>query len=182
MSVLVELKSDQELLSLAAPFRTILIVGCRRCANLSLAFACGHPAATRAYDRGATDWNPAAIALELRRIQGILSEAGKNVLTEVEIPCLLTPDKEYGMGQNRTDIGAILCIGCVAGQVGIAKTVGDAIPVLSGVSTVGLLQPWLDVEPDYLRVNPRKSTAIRFPSPLDEFIDLTAYWAVTNKE
>jgi hypothetical protein len=182
MTTFIELKSDKELLAISKPYSRIVIVGCRDCANVSFAYSFGHALATRVFDRGIVTWEPFAIRQVLRSVEELLRSIDLNASVELETPCILTPEKDLYMATNRTDINAILCITCLAGKVGIEKTVGGGVPVLSAVSTVGLIQPYIDGDASCLRVDRKLSTIIRFPAPLPDAVDLSEYWTAVNRE
>jgi len=178
----IQLKTDKELLAISQPYSKIAIVGCRNCANISFAYSLGHSLATRVFDRGITDWEPFAIRKVLEHVEDVLRSGGLSTCVELETPCMLSPEKDLFMATNRTDISAILCITCLAGKVGIEKTVGGGVTVLNAAQTIGLIQPWIDGDASRLRVDRKLSTVIMFPTPLPDTVDLSDYWAAISQE
>ena len=140
MSLLIELKTEDIILELIDKYPTMVLIGCTECANISLSYNKGYSLASRVYNEGITTWKPHAILHELKRLKEVIENEDKIVHIEVDQPCLLTDDKDFFMANMRTDIHAILLIGCVAGKVGIEKTIGNAIPVLLAANTIGIIQ------------------------------------------
>jgi hypothetical protein len=181
VSIYVEIKPYDEILALAAPYQSLLIVACRECTNMSVAYDTGCKLASMNFEAGIGCWIPTATQEVTAKIRALLENSGKIVAIQEELPCMLTDQKQSYMSSQRTDVGAIISLACVAGSIGISKTVGDAVPVISGAITSGILQYHIDVTDDALWLNKSKSTLVRFVCPPAESVDLQSYWEYLNR-
>jgi hypothetical protein len=177
MAVYINIKDDESILKLLEKHRSILIIGCSECTNISLAYKKGEKLMIKSND----NFIPYAIYQETERLKYLLEQNGKLVFIEIEKPCELNDKKLYNNSTNRVDIDAILSLSCMVGTLGILKTVGQSISVIAGADTIGLIQPFILYDKDKsIHIDKIKSSVVRGNFESLEGIDLKAYWNELN--
>ena len=171
------LVSDSKIIEQVAGFKSVAIVGCTACANMSIAYEKNMPAYMVSVDKttGSTTLLPTAMMEETNRLKNLLESKGINVKVEMWPPlCVLTHDKELptgiGGGQwadpelaNRCADGeAVIALCCDGGMLGMKKRLGKAAKIVQGMKKVGLSQFYLtpDEAKEFIHVDKNRSTII----------------------
>lgn len=169
---------DSKIIEEAAGFKSVAIVGCTYCTNISIAYEKNLPAYMMSVDKhtGRTTLLPMAMMEETNRLKNLLENKGINVRVEMWSPlCSLTHDKELptAMGgrqwadpelANRcADAEAVIALCCVGGMLGMKKRLGKAAKIIRGMKTVGLSQFYftLDEAKEFVHIDKDRSTIIR---------------------
>jgi len=169
---------DSKIIEQVAGFKSVAIVGCTACANMSIAYEKNMPAYMVSVDKttGSTTLLPTAMMEETNRLKNLLESKGINVKVEMWPPlCVLTHDKELPTGiggdqwadpelANRCADGeAVIALCCVGGMLGMKKRLGKAAKIVQGMKTVGLSQFYftLDEAKEFVHVDKDRSTIIR---------------------
>lgn len=172
------LVSDSKIIEEVAGFKSVAIVGCTACANMSIAYEKNMPAYMMSVDKttGRTTLLPTAMMEETNRLKNLLESKGINVRVEIWSPlCTLTHDNELptsiGGSQwadpelaNRcADADAVIALCCVVGMLGMKRRLGKAAKIVRGMKTVGLSQFYftLDEAKEFVHVDKDRSTVIR---------------------
>ena len=178
MVVHVVLVSDSKIIEEVAGFKSVAIVGCTYCANMSIAYEKNMPAYMVSVDKttGRTTLLPTAMMEETNRLKNLLEGKGINVRVEIWVPlCTLTRDKEVATAMfgrqwadpelaNRcADADAVIALCCVGGMLGMKNRLGKAAKIVRGMKTVGLsqLHLTLDEAKEFVHVDKDRSTVIR---------------------
>jgi hypothetical protein len=179
MVVYAVLVPDSKIIEEVAGFKSVAIVGCTYCANMSIAYEKNIPAYMMSVDKttGGTTLLPTAMMEETNRLKNLLE--GKEINVKVEIwgtpLCTLTHDKELPTGigggewadpelANRcADADAVIALCCVAGMLGMKKRLGKAAKIVRGMKTVGFSEFYftLDEVKKFIHADKHRSTVIR---------------------
>jgi hypothetical protein len=162
---------DSKILKRVAGLKSVVIVGCKLCANDSLAFHTDYPLGRFAVDKdiGETVFLPIPIEEEEKRLKNLLESRGMSVRTGTlgypvcEISYQTEPDI-LELAKRCVGTEAILSVSCVVGTLALKKQLGKALKIVPAMKTVGVLQPCkvLDEAKEFLYLDKNHSTLTRF--------------------
>jgi hypothetical protein len=174
--IFAELAPELRILQAARDFRSILIVACPVCANLSIAYERNLPAYERRIDgaSGESTFLPIAITSVANYLKTLLEGRGiKARIAMHRAPCLLADDEELAklfndgvtipkLAVRGEGPDAILSLSCTVGTLGLKKHLGESAKVIPAMKSTGIGQfnVVFDETKRFARVNKESSTII----------------------
>jgi hypothetical protein len=171
MAVYSVILPDSKILKRVAGLKSIVIVGCKLCANDSLAFDTDYPLGRFVVDKdtGNTTFLPIPIEEEVKRLKNLLESKGMSVGTETlgYAVCEISYQTESDISELAklcAGTEAILSVSCVVGTLALKKQLGKALKIVPAMKTVGVFQicKVLDEAKEFLYLDKKQSTTIRF--------------------
>lgn len=178
MGVYAVLVSDSNIIKAADSYKSILILGCTSCANVSIAYEKGQPVYQVSVDdsTGKPKLSPYSITKEAERIKGLLEEKGSKVkLDFMSTLCWASTDRKLSklMGDpgwadpdfadRYSGAEAVIALSCSDGVLGLKSRLGEDVKIIPVMKTVGtsLVYLTLDESGEFIRVDPEKSLFTR---------------------
>jgi len=169
MGVYSVLVPDSKILKGVAGFRSVVVLGCPVCANLSIAYDKNLPVSRIVVneDTGETTRPPVAIAEEANRLKDLLESKGMSVRIEMwPMLCTISAYAEQAESEfiNRcAEVEAIIALCCAGGALGIKRRLAKAVKIMPGMKTAGESQYCivLDEAKEFVYIDKKKSTVIR---------------------
>ncbi|MFC2011162.1 hypothetical protein ACFLUR_02595 [Chloroflexota bacterium] len=169
MGVYVVMRPDEDIGRKAARFKSVVILGCAVCANISIAYDKNMPVSRVLVDKetGRTRRLPVAIVEEANRFKAFLNSKGIDARVDA-LPSLCRFSYESGpddlsLAKLCTNAEAVVILACQAGIVGVKMRLGGTAKILPGMKTVGLCQSYTftDHEKGLVYIDKSRSTLIR---------------------
>jgi hypothetical protein len=176
-----KLLDEKTLLEKVQGYKSLLIVGCRTCANLSVAYEGDLPAYRKTIDPKTDEaqYEPVAIIEEAHRLKSLFESHGFTIDFELfRPPCLQSYDMSIpdnlGGGENAspdfaeryTKYDVVISLACASGTLGLRKRLGKNVKVIPGMVTRGMGQFdfKFDDTKEYVYVDKQATTIIPFGS------------------
>lgn len=159
---------DSKILDRVAGFKSVVILFCKNCANLSIAYDKGVPVSRilTNEETGETTQEPVAIIEETKRLQALIKSKGVNARVEVWPggPCFLNADNESDymeLADRCTGAEAVVALCCVGGIPGPKRYLGKTAKIIPGMRTVGHFHFYRFVDEDFVHIDKSKSRVFR---------------------
>jgi len=169
MGVYVVMWPDEDIRRKASRFKSLVILGCAVCANISLAYDKNLPVSRVLVDKetGHTKKLPVAVVEEVNRLKSFLKSKGIDARVEaLSSLCRFSDESgpdDLNLAKLCTDAEAVVILACQAGIVGVKRRLGGTVKILPGMRTVGLCQSYTftDHEKGLVHIDKSRSTLIR---------------------
>jgi hypothetical protein len=169
MGVYSNMLTDEKILSLVGNLKSVVILGCEGCANISVAYDRDIPMGKIIVDAntGRNKTVPTAILVEANRLKSLLEAQGLDVRVETRSGLCNMSDEtsgdDLGLTKACADLDGVLLLSCPAGSVGVRKRAGKNVKILPAMKTVGVFQRYLttDNQKGLVFVDRNKSAMIR---------------------
>ncbi len=142
------LEPDQKILDELKGSKFVLIVGCARCANISIAHDKNKPVYHMTFDEktGETTYKAVAIAEEAERLKNLLKKHGLKAETETSHSLYCAPWSEqteifkplgYPPVYHQRNVDSVVVLACNQGFTGMRRRVKDGVNVVWGMHPAG---------------------------------------------
>lgn len=174
--IFAELATESRILQATKDVRSVLIVACPVCANLSIAYEKNLPVYERRIDEttGESSFLPIAITSVATRLKTLLEERGISARIAMHrAPCLLAIDEEltdlFSEGVTSPELSGsgvgsdtILSLSCAVGTLGLRKRLGESAKVIPAMKNAGIGQfkVIFDERKTFVHVDKENSTII----------------------
>jgi len=157
---------DAKLLEEVGDARSVAIIGCTNCANMSIAYAKDISPIGKSSLFG-IKYTPYAVIQEANRIKDLLESKGKSAVTKIfsrtsAPPCGML-EKERGMIAEtcrNTDAAITLC--CNSGWEGIKHALPESFKTIPGMEAVGIFNAYLDTDGNNVLLDKKKTKIMPF--------------------
>ena len=169
MGVYVVIRPDEDILKKVSKFKSIVILGCTACANISIAYDRDLPVSRVLADKetGRARRLPVAIVEEANRLKAFLKSKGTEAKIETLASICRFSDEtaldDLSLAKSCSDAEAVLVLACPAGVLGAKRRLGETAKVLPGMKIMGLCENYTftDSEKGLVYLDKNKSALIR---------------------
>jgi len=146
--------------------KSVCVIGCPYCANISIAYA-KNMAIIGKVKMGGFAYDAYALTQEANRIKSLL--ATKGVSAQIKIPgrlnlplCQMTEKERRIVAEACQNTNAVVTLCCTSGYEGIRTALPESAKVIPGMATIGIISGYLETKKGKVLLNKEKTKAAKF--------------------